>query len=36
MNLEKLYEQLIASTGEDITRNGLLKTRSVLPVPLPI
>jgi len=26
MNLEKLYEELIASTGEDISRDGLLKT----------
>ncbi|MGB5276904.1 MAG: GTP cyclohydrolase I FolE [Gammaproteobacteria bacterium] len=26
MNLEKLYEQLIATTGEDVTRDGLLKT----------
>jgi GTP cyclohydrolase I len=26
MNLEKMYEQLIASTGEDTTRDGLLKT----------
>jgi GTP cyclohydrolase I len=26
MSLEKLYEQLIASTGEEITRDGLLKT----------
>jgi len=26
MNIEKLYEQLIASAGEDFTRDGLLKT----------
>jgi GTP cyclohydrolase I len=26
MNTQKLYEQLIASTGEDIRRDGLLKT----------
>ena len=33
MNTEKLYEQLSACSGEDVSRGGLQKTPEPLPLP---